>query len=145
MGSLVANCVYKAFTSVWRENKHGALQRERAGRNGARLSTLSGWWEQIILFLSLLHFNIFLIFYTKHSFYCTKLLCMKLCVETSVVSLVAEGRGRAEEPHPPSGFLSSTSPLEVARVNSKAIHYAPREIPYSLYFTINSFIEGTVT
>lgn len=92
-----------------------------------------------------LYFNIFLIFYTKHSFYCAKLLCMKLCVETSVVSLVAEGRGRAEEPHPPSGFLSSTLPLEVARVNSKAIHYAPREIPYSLYFTINSFIEGTVT
>lgn len=52
-----------------------------------------------------LYFNIFLIFYTKHSFCCAKLLCMKLCVGTSVVSLVAEGRGRAEEPHPLSGFL----------------------------------------
>lgn len=30
---------------------------------------------------------------------------MKLCVGTSVVSLVAEGRGHAEEPHPLSGFL----------------------------------------
>lgn len=79
-----------------------SFAEERAGRNSARLSTAL-WVVGTDHFIFV---NIFLIFYTKHSFYCAKLLCMMLCVGTSVVSLVAEGRQRAGRGTTPTLWVS---------------------------------------